>query len=219
MTALTIAKRESSGWGWFWARLALPVLAAAVLLSSLAQPRPALSAADPASFLERYGDRAISLLSDGSRSEAERGGDFRQLLSEGFDLESISAFVLTPYWRQASEDQRQRFLAAFQSVLANRFLPLFQGAKSESFAIESTRSIGGRDDLFSVETVLLGDNGRRVKTSWRIKRSGESFRILDVSVEGASMAHTFRDEYRAYVRRSDQGIDGLIEQLERRSAG
>ena len=219
MNSQAAAKQNSSRDLSLWRRI-VAVFAAAILVFAIAaQQRPALSAADPASFLESYGDRAISLLSDGSRSEAERRSDFRSLLSEGFDLESISAFVLTPYWRQASEAQRQRFIEAFRSVLANRFLPLFQDAKSESFAIESTRPISGRDDLFSVETVLTGDNGRRVNTSWRIKQTGEGFRILDVAVEGASMAHTFRDEYRSFVRRSDQGIDDLIQQLERRSEG
>lgn len=219
MTALAIAQRKFAERSWVWTKLALLSLAAAVILTSLAQPRSAYSAADPAAFLESYGDRAISLLSDGTRTEAERRGDFRDLLSEGFDLESISAFVLTPYWRQASGEQRQRFIAVFQSVLTNRFLPLFQNAKSESFSIESARNIGDRDDLYSVETVLRSDDGRRVNTSWRIKRTGEGFRILDVSVEGASMAHTFRDEYRTFVRRSDEGIDGLIRQLEKRAAG
>jgi phospholipid transport system substrate-binding protein len=191
----------------------LIALAAAVA----AQQRPAQSAAGPASFLESYGDRAISVLSDGSRSEAQQRGAFGDLLREGFDLESISAFVLTPYWRQASDQQRSRFIDVFQAVLAQRFLPLFEGARSESFAIESTRNIGGREDLYSVETVLIGDSGRRVNTSWRIKETGGGYRILDVNVEGASMAHTFRDEYRSFVRRSDQGIDGLIQQLEQRT--
>lgn len=212
-------RRESIRQPWKWARVAALAGLVALAAAVAAQQRPAQSAADPASFLESYGDRAISLLSDGGKSEAQRRGAFGDLLREGFDLESISAFVLTPYWRQASDEQRSRFIDVFQAVLAQRFLPLFADAKSESFAIESTRNIAGRDDLYSVETVLTGDGGRRVNTSWRIKNTDGGYRILDVSVEGASMAHTFRDEYRSFVRRSDQGIDGLIQQLEKRTEG
>lgn len=202
-----------------WARIATLSAAVALVLAVVVLQRPAQSAADPGSFLENYGDRAIALLSDGSKSEAQRYGDFRALLSEGFDLESISAFVLTPYWRQATEAQRKRFIEAFQGVLATRFLPLFEDAKSESFAIQSTRNVRGREDLYSVESVLIGDDGRRVRTDWRIKETGGVYRVLDVSVEGASMAQTFRDEYRAFVRRSDQGIESLIQLLEKRTQG
>ena len=67
--------------------------------------------------------------------------------------------------------------------------------------------------------MLVGNQGRRVRTSWRIKKVDGNFQILDVAVEGASMAHTFRDEYRAFVRRSDQGLDGLIQQLQKQASG
>lgn len=202
-----------------WALLSVFAAMMVIAISITAIGRSAHAASDPADFLEGYGDRAIAVLGDSGQSEDARERAFRDLLAEGFDLESISAFVLTTYWRQASEDQRTRFIDAFTSVLSARFLPLFNGAESDSFAIETTRNIGGRDDLFSVETVLIGDKGRRINTSWRIKKAGDGFRILDVAVEGASMAHTFRDEYRSYVRRSDQGLDGLIQQLERRADG
>lgn len=209
-----------SGSGSARSRLLTVVSAAlAVAMALFAAAPAAQSASAPEDFLESYGDRAIAVLGDDSQSEAQRREAFRDLLAEGFDLESISAFVLTSYWRQASEAQRSNFIAAFQSVLAARFLPLFNGAKSDSFAIENTRSISGRDDLFSVETVLVGNQGRRVRTSWRIKKVDGNFQILDVAVEGASMAHTFRDEYRAFVRRSDQGLDGLIQQLQKQASG
>lgn len=199
-------------------RAAISALALCALVI-FAGARPAQAANDPAAFLDNYGDRAVAMLGDNSRSEAERREAFNQLLREGFDLESISAFVLTTYWREASEDQRNRFVDAFQGVLAKRFLPLFKDAKSESFAIQGTRNISGRDDLFTVETVLIDTQGRRIRTDWRIKQSGQDFRILDVSVEGASMAQTFRDEYRAFVRRSDDGLESLIKRLEQQAAG
>lgn len=219
MELQAMARRRSREDSWPWAKLSVVSAMIAMTLAVFALQRPAQAASDPAAFLENYGNRAISLLGDTSRSEEQRRGDFHQLLKEGFDLESISAFVLTPYWRQASQDQRDRFIDVFQDVLANRFLPLFRDAKSDSFTVQGSRNISGRDDLFSVETILLDDKGRRVNTSWRIKKTGSGYQILDISVEGASMAHTFRDEYRAYVRRSDQGLDGLIQQLQKRTAG
>lgn len=203
-------------------RWMLRAAASVVILSCImlfAGPRLALSANDPAAFLDSYGDRAISMLGDQSRSESERREAFDQLLREGFDLESISAFVLTSYWREASEAQRSRFVEAFQDVLASRFLPMFADAKSDSFAIQGSRNISGRDDLFMVATVLTDRKGRQVKTDWRVKETGSGYQILDVSVEGASMAQTFRDEYRSFVRSSDQGLDGLIQRLEQQAAG
>ncbi|MEX0924209.1 MAG: ABC transporter substrate-binding protein [Rhodovibrionaceae bacterium] len=220
MTFPAIARRQRDPEASQWIlRVAASVLVLCGIVLIAASQRPALSANDPAAFLDSYGDRAVSLLGDQSRSESERREDFGQLLREGFDLESISAFVLSTYWREASEDQRSRFVEAFQGVLASRFLPLFEEAKSDSFAIRGSRNISGRDDLFMVETVLTDSKGRQVRTDWRVKKTGSGYQILDVSVEGASMAQTFRDEYRAFVRRSDQGLDGLIQRLEQQAAG
>ncbi len=218
MTSQSRARSGEQGAALLKLRIVASLLAVC-FIAVFASQRPALSANDPAAFLESYGDRAISLLGDTSRSQNERRGDFHQLLGEGFDLESISAFVLTPYWRSANAEQKSRFIEVFQSVLASRFLPLFDNAKSDSFSIQSARNINGREDLFAVETLLTGEDGRRVKTIWRIKNNGGSYQILDVSVEGASMAQTFRDEYRAYVRNNDQGLDGLIQKLEQQAAG
>jgi ABC-type transporter MlaC component len=47
---------------------------------------------------------------------------------------------------------------------------------------------------------------------WEIQND----RIIDVIIEGVSMAATRRSDFNAYIQR--HGIDGLISELERRSA-
>ena len=58
--------------------------------------------------------------------------------------------------------------------------------------------------------------GEPASVIWRVKEHKGTMRIVDIVIEGVSLAQTARSEYTAYIKNSPNGIDGLIEDLNKK---
>lgn len=172
--------------------------------------------ADAGAFLKALSRDASVKLGDDDLTEAQRQENFRELFRSAFDLPAISRFVLGKYWRAASEAQRQDFMAAFEELHMHRFLPLFAEYDEDAIKIESVQAEQTKPDIFKVGSKIIRAEGEPVSVAWRIRDTGESYKILDVVAEGVSMAISLRHEYGEVAKA--HGIDGLIEQMRDRSA-
>lgn len=169
---------------------------------------------EAADYIRNLADTAVSKLGDQSLSEDERAEQFSQLLDETFAMEAISRFVLGRYWRAASEEERQRFIDAFQRMVLQRFLPLFQDYSQDDYEVRRGRQDPGNPDLFLVSSRIADPGtGEMVEVNWRLRPTENSFEIIDVVAEGVSMAITLRSEYGAVIQRTGN-LMALIEQLE-----
>ena len=191
-------------------------LAGSLLLGQTA-PARAAGAGDAGQFLQSIGNRAIDLLSDPDIGEEERERRFMDLLVEGFDLPRIARFVIGRYWRRASGTQRDEFLDVFRIVLAQRFSPLFARAKNTQIVIDSIIDDKNDSTTRFVQSSLALASGEVVSATWRISDQEANFQILDVVIEGASMAITLRSEYGGIIKNDGGKLDKLIELLRDRS--
>jgi phospholipid transport system substrate-binding protein len=52
----------------------------------------------------------------------------------------------------------------------------------------------------------------------RVRQSGGDYRVIDVAIEGVSMAITQRDDFSATIQRNGGRLSALIEALKSKSA-
>ena len=143
----------------------------------------------------------------------DREKEFSAILRAGFDIELIGRFVIGRYWRSASEDQREDYLELFGDFIVATYTPRFSSFAGETVEVTRTQAIDDMDVL--VVTEIRRDGRQTFQTGWRIRlRDGEP-RIIDVMVEGLSLAVTQRDEFSSVLRR--QGVDGLLAIMEART--
>ncbi len=167
--------------------------------------------ADAGAFLVDLGERAVAQLTESGLDETERENRFRALFNESFDVPAISRFVLGPYWRRATGDQRQAFQAVFEDYVVQRFLPLFEDYSGETFVVERIRDDANNPNHKFVTSTITQLTGEPVKVEWRVELKGTRYRVLDIHAEGVSMALTLRQEYGSVIRRI--GVDGLVREL------
>ena len=72
-------------------------------------------------FVSNFADSAIGILSDISVSEGERNNKFTDLVMSAIDLNLISKFVLSKSWKNATDDQKGRYLKAFKDYFINSY--------------------------------------------------------------------------------------------------
>lgn len=175
------------------------------------------AAADTASaFLQAYSDRSVRMLTEPGVDQSEREARFRGLLAEGFDLPSVGAFVLGRYVRVATPDQRRAFLDVFQEAMAQRFVPLFSKHPDERLqVVREYRSEADPRSTF-VKSRITQPAEPPIKADWRIRKRDGQYKIIDVIIEGVSMAITLRSDYTSFIARNDGRVDALIEMLRKR---
>jgi phospholipid transport system substrate-binding protein len=175
---------------------------------TVALPREA-AAQDARTFVATLGQQAIQVLGP-QVPEATRVARFRELFRSDFDLAGIGQFVLGRYWRLATPQEQQEFLALFQEYLVRAYSTRLGQYSGEQFQVLGARQSGGET---VVSSHILRHNGAPVQVDWYLVDGGGRPLISDVYVGGVSMKVTQRDEFAAVIQRSGGRVAGLLAEL------
>ena len=170
-----------------------------------------------AAFIQSFGDRGISLLSDRELGDDARRDSFRDLIKSHFDLPGIGRFVLGRHWRKATKAERDEYGQLFEDYVVtsvDRKLSVYAG---ETLEIDTSRSMG--DGKAIVKTRIVPPDGTAVRVDWWLKRRGEQWRIIDLVVEGVSLVLTQRNEFDAVIKQGGGQISPLLQRLRDQTAG
>ena len=168
---------------------------------------------DAVIFINQLGNQAIKTLRATDLTLDQRESRFRSLLNRGFDLDFIGRFVLGRYWRVATADQKSDYIALYGEYLLQTYSARLGGYTDESFSVIGARRANDKDIV--VSTRLVRPSGLEIAADWRVRMFDGQYRIIDIMVEGISMAVTQRFEFAAVVQRD--GIEGLLAILRART--
>ncbi len=163
-------------------------------------------------FVKSMTDRGLKFLADTNASKAQKTADFRKLLDESFDLETIGRFALGRYWNAATDTQKKDYLKLFKTMVVDVYSNRFEEYKGQKIEVRSFRSIGNQDTLVS-SFMIPPNGGEEVQVDWRVRNKGGSYKIVDVLVAGVSMSVTQRSEFSSVIQRGGGNVDALIAQL------
>ena len=201
-----------------------PLLISAVLALTVPLYSGNVIAGDAEDFIRSAGQKAFTSLSK-ELTEKKRKDRFREILLETFDLRVIARFTLGRYWRTASEKQRDDYVELFEDYIVQAYLHRFGDLSGHTFEIKKSQEINARDRLVLSEIKAKKSQPPiRVKSkppiriNWRVRRRENTYRVIDVVVEGVSMSVTQRDEFAAVIRRNGGKIEGLLSALKRKSS-
>lgn len=191
------------------------VAAALMSVVGLSFPATAESRAqttDPIVFIQKLADQAINVLSTQNGSLKDREDQFRDLLRDDFAMDKIGRFVAGGYWRKMSDEQRSTYQKLFSEWVLKTYSARLGGYSGEQFKVIKKSAAGKRDVI--VHTRIQQNAGNAFNANWRVRKLDDRYKIIDIYVEGVSMAVTQRSEFDAILRR--HGVDGLISQLRNR---
>ncbi|MBO39009.1 MAG: toluene tolerance protein [Rhodospirillaceae bacterium] len=184
-----------------------------VLALLLALPQSVTATDNPSDFIRIVGQNAINSLTNKEITQAKREDLFRKILHRTFELRLIARFALGRFWRRASKAQQIEYIALFEEFIVKAYAARFADYKGENFIVGKVRNINERDHIVQSEVVLK--NGRKIVVHWRV-RNGKALKIIDVLVEGVSMAITQRDQFAAIINQNGGKIAGLLSALNKK---
>ncbi len=173
------------------------------------QPASAITKAGAIQHIQLLGEQAFGALQRNDMSLEKRETILADILSRGFDLPLVARFVLGRYWRPATPEQRDSYVELFGQFVIKSYSRRIGGFAGSSFDIVGADPIGKSD--FLVTTILRRKSGPSFKAGWRVRLIDDKHKIIDVIVEGISMAVTQRQEFAAVLKRN--GMEGLLQIL------
>ena len=141
-------------------------------------------------------------------SDDQRRDEFRILLNAAFDVPLLGRFALGRYWQIATEERRAEYMLLFEDSLVINYADRFRDYAGENLRVVQFRALPNDEAL--VTTDLPRQALTPIRLAWRVRREDNSFKVIDVIVEGASMAITQRDDYAATIQRSGGRVAALL---------
>ncbi len=184
-------------------------LLAILLLLPGVQPASATTEAGAIQHIQLLGEQAFGAVQRDDISLEKREVILADILNQGFALPLVARFVLGRYWRRATPEQRDSYVDLFGKFVIKSYSRHIGGFAGSSFDIVGAEAIGKSD--FLVTTNLRRKTGPSFKAGWRVRSIDGEYKIIDVIIEGISMAVSQRQEFAAVLKRD--GIERLLQIL------
>jgi phospholipid transport system substrate-binding protein len=190
------------------------VTLAACMMSSAAVAQDA-NVSDPSQLLESAARDMLKDL-DANRAEYRKDPSKIDVLVEKdllphFDTEYAARLVLGQHWRDATPDQRKRFIDAFyHSMIANygKSLVNFTGDRLKVYPTK----IGADPDRTTVRTEVKRDNGSTVPVNYSMHKGPDGWKAWDVVIDGISYVKSFREDFGSEI--DQKGLDEVISRMQ-----
>lgn len=197
-------------------RFLIAAFAAVLAVASALVPAWADTTADARAFIQRLADTAMNTVAVKGLSDDERASRFRTLFVDTFDLPEIGKLVLGRYWRVATPEQQKEFLHLFEEIQVYTWTKRFKDYSGETLDILALSPEGETDML--VESRIKRERLEPINVAWRVRKGGDGFKVLDIKVEGASMAFTHRSEYASVIQGAGGQVEGLLAAMRKKVA-
>ena len=173
-------------------------------------------------YISEFLDQGMQLLRKKNVSQRELDSAIRKMVADYFDVPMIARFVIGPAWRNLNPEQREKYEKAYFDYVVVTYLSRVADFGAVDIISQTSQTYAGSDILVSTELASGDDDRKSLKVGWRVRqRDGSNeledqdnsykLKILDILVEGISLAVTQRSEFRSIL--SAQGYHGLMEAM------
>ena len=150
-------------------------------------------------FVRALVEDAMTVLRLPAEANAAREAGFRQLLNENFDMPAISRLVLGRHWPRNSPDQQSTFRKVFETHIVKVYTSQLGVYVEQLVEIDKAARLTERDVV--IFTLVARDDDPPLRLDWRIRRTNNGLKVIDVAAEGVSMLTTKRSEFTSVVAR------------------
>lgn len=186
-----------------------------VIILCLALVAPEVRANAPGEVIQE----AVELLTaglNGRKEELAADKDALYAFIDGilmprFDRRFAAGAVLGKHWRTASDEQKERFIAAFYVTLLHRYAEGILEFDTDRIEILPYKG-NAEKRTTEVKTRVRLDDGTRIPVHYTLVNRENQWRMFDVKIEGVSYVVNYRKEIESEIRSSS--LEKVIKRLE-----
>jgi phospholipid transport system substrate-binding protein len=162
-------------------------------------------------YIDGLAKQVLMTISQKDLAKEKKQAALDKLFRENVDFDWVAKFVMGRFWRQATDDQKKRYVEAYKAFLIRNYTARFLEYTSGSFKVLGSQALEKGESVVNMEIASEKKGEPPILIDYKV-RHGSSHKIFDIIVEGVSLLTTQRSEFNSVLNKS--GIDGLIAQLE-----
>lgn len=128
-----------------------------------------------------------------------------------FDFKTMSQWVMGRAWKDATPQQRDRFMEEFKKLLINAYGSALLEYTDDKVNVFPLPPNAKSKNEVTVRSEITSSSHKPVAVNYSMIKSGGKWLVYDVSIEGISIVTSYRGEIRELV--NSKGIDGMIAAL------
>ncbi|MFH1216604.1 MAG: ABC transporter substrate-binding protein [Pseudomonadota bacterium] len=184
-------------------------------VSFLLFPPPKALSADsaPTAFIKSVVDKVFHTLNiypvaGPAENLPKRRAGIKEIIDENFDSPEMAKRALGKYWRDQSAEKQQEFTKLFYWRLYNFYIMRVETYSDEKVLYKKEMLKG---NVASVHTQISSKKYPEFDIEYRVKKTGEGWRIYDVVIEGVSLVANYRSQFGNFL--SKKTFEELLKEL------
>ncbi len=149
-------------------------------------------------FVKNLTDEVITNVLKSKDTQQQKTERFEKYFLKALDTQNIGKFVLGRYVRTTSKEDQQAFIKAFTDMALKSWADKFNLYTGQQLTFQGERPAEGKNQVY-VDSLIQNDPNP-VQVIWRLREKNGEYKIVDIIVEGVSMALSYRNEYTAYLQ-------------------
>jgi len=169
-------------------------LAAAILTGGAGAATTTGEGAGPRAVVEQVSSQVLDVLGRKDLNSEQKRKKVEEIVYAYTDFDVLTRLVLAQNYKKFSDAQ----LAAFTNEF-KRHLSVTYGRNVESYHNEKVQTIGDHEEArgdWTVNTkILRGGGNEDVLVDYRLRKSGDQWKVIDMIIERVSLVSNFRSQF------------------------
>ena len=171
-------------------------------------------ATQPYLFVQETADKASEALNK-RQSKEEKIEILKIIAKETVDIKGIGFYSLGSHRKNLSDEKKAEYLEIFERYFLISFSSRLAEYTDPKIRVESQKKLNAKYTM--VSSVLIGTSEKpEIKIDWRvITKNPDKPLIIDVIIEGVSLAKVQKEEFNSIIQNNDGNINALFDNLEK----
>ena len=170
-------------------------------------------AISPKDFVQQTVDEAAIALGQNISKELKIV-KLKTIANKSVDIEGIGLYSIGKRRKELSDSERQEYLEIFRKYFLKSFSSRLAQYSDPKIRVESEKYLNKKYTMVS-SVLIATDDKPEVKIDWRvITKDPDNPLIIDVIIEGVSLAKVQKEEFNAIIQNNDGDINALFKTLE-----
>jgi phospholipid transport system substrate-binding protein len=170
---------------------------------------------DPSTLVKSNVDEVLGVIKQNKDKRALHDLAEKKV-SAHFDFQAMTRQAVGRSWRDATPEQQRRLESAFRGLLVKTYTAALSQSNLADVVVDvkPAPAKAGAEEV-TVRSVARQSGKPPVAIDYRMVRTANGWKAVDVIVENLSLVTNYRDSFAAEIGRS--GIDGLIKTIENKN--
>ena len=166
-------------------------------------------AIEPYLFVQETADKASEALNK-RQSKEEKMEKLKIIAKESVDIKGIGNYSLGAYRKKLSDKKKDEYYEIFEQYFLISFSSRLAEYTDPKIRVDSQKKLN--DKYTMVSSVLLGTVDKsEINIDWRVTtKNPDNPLIIDVIIEGVSLAKVQREEFNSIMQNNDGDINFLL---------